>query len=115
MLNKVNKELKEFHEICSKYLVRDGLTNCYKTPAYDNYLGNVRVAEWSKMNSIRIAYFAKFGYEAYIPSLNYELCWHPHTTDLEKVEKEIIELIEFVKNESIKIKKRNLEKDFKND
>ena len=108
----MNNELKEFHRICSKYLVRDGLTNCYKTPAYDNYLGDVMVAEWSKLNSIRIAYYAKFGYDVYNPSSNYELCWHPHTTDLEKVEKEVIELIEFVKNETVKIKKRNLERDF---
>lgn len=108
----MNNELKEFHRICSKYLVRDGLTNCYKTPAYDNYLGNVMVAEWSKLNSIRIAYFAKFGYVVYSPNSKYELCWHPHTTDLEKVEKEVIELIEFVKNETVKIKKRRLERDF---
>lgn len=109
---KTNDELKEFHRICSKYLVRDGLTNCYKTPAYDNYLGNVMVAEWSKMNSIRVAYYAKFGYEVYNQYSPYVLCWHPHTSDLEKVEKEVIELIEFVKNETVKIKKRNLEKDF---
>lgn len=108
----MNNELKEFHRICSKYLVRDGLTNCYKTPAYDNYLGNVMVAEWSKLNNIRIAYYAKFGYGVYSQSSKYELCWHPHTTDLEKVEKEVIELIGFVKNETVKIKKRNLEKDF---
>ena len=108
----MNNELKDFHRICSKYLVRDGLTNCYKTPAYDNYLGNVMVAEWSKLNSIRVAYFAKFGYGVYSTSSKYELCWHPHTTDLEKVEKEVIELIEFVKNETVKIKKRRLERDF---
>lgn len=111
-MNKVNKELKEFHRICSKYLVRDGLTNCYKTPAYDNYLGNVRVAEWSKLNSIRVAYYAKFGNDVYNLSWPYTLCWHPHTSDLEKVEQEISELIEFVKNETVNIKKRRLERDF---
>ena len=31
---------------------------------------------------------------------------------IEKVEKEVVELIEFVKNETVKIKKRNLERDF---
>ena len=111
-MNKVNKELKEFHRICSKYLVRDGLTNCYKTPAYDNYLGNVMVAEWSNMNSIRVAYFAKFGNDVYNHSWPYTLCWHPHTSDLEKVEQEVSELIEFVKNETVNIKKRRLERDF---
>ena len=115
MMNKVNKELKEFHEICSKYLVRDGLTNCYKTSAYDNCLGNKRVVMWTKLNGIRIGEFLKCaGYNG--SRVIYDFVWYTYY-DIEQVELEtkLKKLVNFVKNETVKIKKRNLEKDFEND
>ena len=108
---KMNNELKEFHRICSKYLVRDGLTNCYYTPAYDNYLGNRCVAVWSKLNGIRIGTFRKFGNEYFEENTQYHIDFD-YYDDFEFIEKLIIELVDFVKKESVKIKKRNLEKDF---
>ena len=105
----MNNELKEFHRICSKYLVRDGLTNCYKTPAYDNELGNVIVAEWSKLNGYRLATFLK--YDGYFSDrVRYYLEWDIYA--LEQLESKLKEIVEFVKNETVNIKKRRLEKDF---
>lgn len=108
---KMNDELKEFHRICSKYLVRDGMTNCYKTPAYDNYLGNQRVAVWSMFNGIRIATFRKYGGECFDENAKYHIGFD-YYDNFECIEKRIIEIVDFVKKESVKIKKRNLEKDF---
>jgi len=108
---KMNNELKEFHRICSKYLVRDGLTNCYKTPAYDNYLGNQYVAVWTKLNGIGIGTFTKYGDECYDENAKYHLVFD-YYDDFEFIEKLIIQLVDFVKNETVKIKKRRLERDF---